>query len=95
MNNDAQPNRAGGSVIVATGIAIHPDIMGGMACVAGTRLPVCVISDLARDGLSCQAIKREYPGLSYEQIANALAWQIQPLSTRKSRIGDARQGGGQ
>lgn len=29
MNNDAQPNRAGGSVIVATGIAIHPDIMGG------------------------------------------------------------------
>lgn len=72
--------------IEAAGIMSDPDIMGGVVCVSGQRMPVTCISDLAKAGYGVDQIMAEYPTLSERNIADALAWQAQPLLKRKERL---------
>lgn len=74
---------------VAKGVRIDPNIMGGVPCIAGTRIPTSTASDLARAGFDVAGIMAEYPTLSVWQIARALAWQFRPLAVRKAVIAKA------
>ena len=70
-------------------IAFNTQIMGGQACIRGTRIPVSVVVTLVASGMTTQAILRDYPDLEVEDVQQALkyaAWitseQILPAHTR-------------
>jgi uncharacterized protein (DUF433 family) len=76
-------------ITVAEGITVHPDIMGGVPCIAGNRWPTSIASDYARKGFPVSHIMAEYPWITAKQIANALAWQARPFGNRKKAIASA------
>jgi uncharacterized protein (DUF433 family) len=82
------------AITVAPGVTVHPDIMGGVPCISGNRWPTSIVADYAKRGLPMSDIKREYPWISYRQIAAALAWEIRPLADRKKAIADAQRDAG-
>jgi uncharacterized protein (DUF433 family) len=62
----------------APGFELNPEILGGCAVFANTRIPVeTVLASMAR-GLSDRELHRAYPGLSAEQLVQAREWQRTP-----------------
>ena len=55
-------------------ISADPQIMHGVACLRGTRVPVSVILDNLADGETAERILANYPGLKPEHIPAALAY---------------------
>lgn len=66
------------------GLRVDPNIMGGEPCIKGTRIPPRCVSSLAKHGYTVEAIRDEYPTLTYKQIAVALAWELRPAKARRA-----------
>lgn len=56
------------------GIESTPGVCGGEPCIVRTRIPVWVLEQLRRQGVSEQEILRSYPTLRAEDLANAWAY---------------------
>lgn len=56
------------------GIESRPNVCGGDACVAGTRISVWVLEQARRHGVSESALLAEYPTLSAQDLANAWSY---------------------
>ncbi len=67
-------------------IISNPQIMGGAACFRGTRIPVEIIFDHLRAGMSPQDIVEEWPGLEPADLKTAIeeARDFLMASARKS-----------
>jgi len=52
------------------------DIMGGKACIRGTRVTVGMIVTQISEGKSFAALLEEYPYLAYEDISEALRYSV-------------------
>ena len=52
----------------------NPDILGGMPCVRGTRVPAMTIVAYIRDGYSDQEIFEDYPSLPLDGIEAVRRW---------------------
>lgn len=58
-------------------IAVDPGTHFGKPCVAGTRIPVRVVLELVREGLSFAEIIRDYyPDLEPEDVRACLQYAI-------------------
>lgn len=58
-------------------ITFDPQVMGGQACIRGIRIPVSLIINLIANGMTTDAILKEYPDLDAEDIKECLhyaAW---------------------
>jgi uncharacterized protein (DUF433 family) len=55
-------------------ISSDPKIMGGKACIKGTRLPVTIIIDYLAAGDSIEDVLEAYPFLTREDVLAALAY---------------------
>jgi uncharacterized protein (DUF433 family) len=55
-------------------IKVDPQIMHGTACLRGTRVPVSVVLDNLAAGETQERILQQYPSLTAEHIAAALAY---------------------
>ena len=55
-------------------ISVDPQICHGMACIAGTRIPVSVILDNLSKGYTRKEILESYPSLKSDDIDAALAY---------------------
>jgi uncharacterized protein (DUF433 family) len=53
-------------------IEISPDVMDGLPCIRGTRIPVYIILELLQEGHDVESIIKEYPNLSRDKIKAAL-----------------------
>src|SRR5436190_21599683 len=53
------------------GIESHPGICGGVPCIVRTRIPVWVLEQSRRLGISEADLLRSYPSLRAEDLANA------------------------
>jgi uncharacterized protein (DUF433 family) len=53
----------------------NPDIMSGSICFVGTRIPVKMLLDNHREGVSIIEFMDAYPDISSEQIQAVLNWQ--------------------
>lgn len=53
------------------GIEIKPDVMGGVACITRTRIPVWLLEQARRLGTSEADLLRDYPTLTVQDLANA------------------------
>ena len=73
-------------------VAIDPEVCHGKPCIKGTRIMVSIILDYLKAGESLEAIRKEYPGLTEEDIRAALAYaawlvheeDVQPLHTEST-----------
>jgi uncharacterized protein (DUF433 family) len=55
-------------------ISVDPHVMHGAACIAGTRIPVSVVLDNLASGMTPDNLLTEYPSLTREGVAAALAY---------------------
>ncbi|MCL6536964.1 MAG: DUF433 domain-containing protein [Armatimonadetes bacterium] len=60
-------------------IVVDPDIHHEEPCVRGTRVPVAVVLGSLAQGLSPEAILREYPALTLEDIQACLAYAAEVI----------------
>jgi len=72
-------------------ITFDPKVMGGRACIRGIRITVALVVNLIANGMSPEAIRREYPFLEPEDVRQALQYaaalaseELYPLSTASS-----------
>jgi len=63
-----------GKIIIGRGIEKTPDVCGGSACIAGTRITVWGLVEARRVGYSEADLLRSYPSLCATDIANAWAY---------------------
>jgi uncharacterized protein (DUF433 family) len=60
-------------------IVSNPGVLGGKACVSGTRLSVEFLLELAASGATQAEILRQYPQLTAEGLAAAFQYAAQAL----------------
>jgi len=53
------------------GIESRADVMGGVACITRTRIPVWLLEQARRLGTSEADLLRDYPTLTVQDLANA------------------------
>jgi uncharacterized protein (DUF433 family) len=68
-------------------IAINPNVHFGKPCVAGTRIPVQSVLELAKEGLSFEQIIRDYyPDLQIEDVRACLQYAIDVIAAEEIHI---------
>lgn len=61
-------------------ISVDKDIMGGVPCITGTRVPVATLLGHLANGVSQSDLVREYPRIDFEDIRAALNFAAETLS---------------
>jgi uncharacterized protein (DUF433 family) len=64
-------------------ISVDHDIMGGVPCVTGTRIPVATIVGMIGDGSTAEQIVEDYPQLSVDDIHEALHFAAEAVRERE------------
>lgn len=64
-------------------ISVDHRIMGGVPCVAGTRIPVATVVGLVANGLSAEEIIVEYPQLAVEDVRACLGYAARAVDERE------------
>ena len=60
-----------------SGIEKNPKVMSGAACIRQTRIPVWLLEQARRQGVSEADLMRNYPGLTARDLVNA--WEYANL----------------
>jgi uncharacterized protein (DUF433 family) len=55
-------------------ISLKPEVMGGKACIKGTRVTVGMIVSHLADGISVDEMLKSFPYITREDIAEALRY---------------------
>ena len=72
-------------------IAVDPQIHFGKPCLVGTRIPVRAVLELVREGLSFDAIIRDYyPDLAPDDIRACIQYAIEVVSVEDIRLAAAQ-----
>ncbi len=53
-------------------IEISPEVMDGLPCIKGTRIPVYLVLEMLQEGLNLESILQQYPNLSRDKIKAAI-----------------------
>jgi len=69
-----------------TRITHNPNVMGGKACIRGTRVTVGLILTLISEGKSTDELLDDYPYLEYEDIMQAIAYAAWTVNAREAVI---------
>lgn len=64
-------------------ISVDHEIMGGVPCIAGTRIPVATIVGMVGDGATAEQIVNDYPQLSVDDIHEALHFAADAVRERE------------
>jgi uncharacterized protein (DUF433 family) len=64
-------------------ISVDHRIMGGVPCVAGTRIPVATVVGLVANGLSADEIVAEYRQLTVEDVRACLEYAARAVDERE------------
>ena len=55
-------------------ITADPAVMGGQPCIRGMRMPVATVVAMVADGMTTDEIIAEHPGLTREDVSEALRY---------------------
>jgi uncharacterized protein (DUF433 family) len=69
-----------------TRITHNLDVMGGKACIKGTRVTVGMILTLLSEGKSISELLDDYPYLENEDILQAMAYAAWTVNAREAVI---------
>ena len=64
-------------------ITVDPNLMGGVPCIRGLRLPVATVVGMVADGMSEAEILRDYPDLEPADIREALHYAAAAVRERE------------
>ena len=64
-------------------ITVDPEMMGGMPCIRGLRIPVATVVAMVADGLTVAEIIDELPDLTDEDVAEALRYAAEAMRERE------------
>lgn len=64
-------------------ISVNHEIMGGVPCIIGTRIPVATIVGMVGDGSTVEQIVEDYPQLSVDDIHEALHFAADAVRERE------------
>lgn len=64
-------------------ISVDHQIMGGVPCIRGTRIPVTTAVDMVAEGMSTDEILSEFPQLSMEDVREALRYAAAAVDERE------------
>lgn len=64
-------------------ITVQPEKMGGVPCIRGFRIPVATVVGMIANGMSVEAILKEYPDLEKDDIYEALAYAAEAVRERQ------------
>jgi uncharacterized protein (DUF433 family) len=64
-------------------ITIDPDVMGGLPCIRGMRMPVATVVGMVADGMLVAEILADFPDLEADDIAEALRYAAAALRERE------------
>ena len=64
-------------------ITVDPEMMGGMPCIRGLRIPVATVVAMVADGLTVAEIIDELPDLTAEDVAEALRYATEAMRERE------------
>lgn len=64
-------------------ISVDHQVMGGVPCIAGTRIPVATVVSLVAEGSSEQTIVDAYPQLTVDDVREALRYAAEAVRERE------------
>jgi len=64
-------------------ITTDPDVMGGVPCIRGMRMPVATVVAMVADGMTSAEIISDLPDLTAENIAEALRYAAEAVRERE------------
>jgi uncharacterized protein (DUF433 family) len=64
-------------------ISVDHQIMGGVPCVRGTRIPVATVLGMLADGASVQEILADFPQLAEEDVRAVLRYAAAAVDERE------------
>ena len=67
-------------------------IMGGLPCIAGTRIPVATVVSLVAEGESAEQIVDEFPQLEVDDVRQALQYAAAAVRERRLPLRFAAEG---
>lgn len=67
-------------------ISHDSDVMGGKACIAGTRVTVSMILMHISEGISISDIVDDYPYLTRDDIIEALKYAVWTVNAREAAL---------
>ena len=62
---------------------VNHEIMGGVPCIAGTRVPVTRVVKMVASGMSVDQIIEEFPQLTAEDVHEALLYAAAAVAERE------------
>ncbi len=66
-----------------TRITVRPDLMGGVPCIRGLRIPVATVVGMVADGMGEGEILTAYPDLEGDDIREALRYAAEAVRERE------------
>lgn len=60
-------------------ITADPQVMAGVPCIRGLRIPVATVVGMVADGMSTEEILASYPDLEHEDIVEALRFAAEAV----------------
>lgn len=66
-----------------TRVTIDPDVMGGMPCIRGLRIPVATVLAMVADEMTSAEVVAELPDLTAEDVAEALRYAAEAVRERE------------
>jgi uncharacterized protein (DUF433 family) len=64
-------------------ITTDPDLMDGVPCIRGLRVPVATVVGMVADGMSTADILRDFPYLEEADIGEALRYAAEAVRERQ------------
>ena len=64
-------------------ITTDPDLLGGVPCIRGLRVPVATVVGMVADGMSVEEILADFPYLEADDVAEALRYAAEAVRERE------------
>ena len=73
-----------------TRITVDPNLLGGVPCIRGLRIPVATVVGMLADGMRSDEVLRHLPDLEPEDIGEALRYAAEAVRERELPLISAR-----
>lgn len=64
-------------------ITTDPDLLGGVPCIRGLRVPVATVVGMVADGMTVEEILADFPYLEPDDISEALRYAAEAVRERE------------
>ncbi len=64
-------------------ITVDQDVMAGMPCIRGLRIPVATVLAMVADGMTVDEVVAELPDLVADDVAESLRYAAQAMRERE------------